>query len=58
MAKGIAESSNGKIKTGVYHADIADRDKESLHRRWREGHIQVVCATIGEQNLDSSSVEM
>lgn len=47
VAAGIAETSHGKIKTGIYHADVADRDKESLHKRWRNGDIQVVCATIG-----------
>ena len=47
MAAGISETSNGKIKTGIYHADVPDKEKESLHRRWRQGQIQVVCATIG-----------
>ncbi|KAF8588200.1 ATP-dependent DNA helicase [Ramaria rubella] len=46
VAAGIAETSGGKIKTGIYHADVGDKDKESLHKRWRQGHIQVVCATI------------
>lgn len=40
--------SGGKIKTGVYHADRHDREKEGLHVAWREGTIKVVCATIGE----------
>ena len=48
MAAGIAESSGGQIKTGIYHADVGDKNKESLHKRWRQGQIQVVCATIGE----------
>jgi ATP-dependent DNA helicase Q1 len=39
--------SNGTIKTGVYHADRPDREKEDLHVKWRQGHIKVVCATIG-----------
>lgn len=51
------EASNNKIKTGVYHADIGDRDKESLHRSWREGHIQVVCATIGQLELLHSNLD-
>ncbi|KAL4073701.1 ATP-dependent DNA helicase [Scleroderma citrinum] len=50
-AESVAESlqrwSNSRIKTGVYHADIADVQKEQLHRQWREGSVQVVCATIG-----------
>ncbi len=45
VAKGLSE--NG-IKSGVYHADVGDADKEALHRRWREGRVKVVCATIGE----------
>ena len=41
-------SSGGKIRTGVYHADVNDGEKERLHRLWREGKVKVVCATIGE----------
>ncbi len=48
VAEGIMTVSGGKIKTGVYHADVKDHDKEGLHRRWRQGGIQVVCATIGK----------
>ncbi|KAL4258185.1 ATP-dependent DNA helicase [Pleurotus pulmonarius] len=43
VAKGLSE--NG-IKSGVYHADVGDADKEALHRRWRDGKVKVVCATI------------
>lgn len=50
MAAGIAEASGGKIKTGIYHADVCDIDKESLHKRWRQGKIEVVCATIGKHS--------
>jgi RecG-like helicase len=46
VAQGLKESSNGKIKTGVYHADVGDEQKHSLHRRWREGKVNVVVATI------------
>ncbi|KAG8810526.1 hypothetical protein FRC17_002895 [Serendipita sp. 399] len=46
VATGLSEVSNGKIRTGVYHADIADNEKERLHRRWRSGEVKVVCATI------------
>ncbi|EPQ53743.1 ATP-dependent DNA helicase [Gloeophyllum trabeum ATCC 11539] len=46
VAKDLYEASGYKIKTGVYHAGIPDADKETLHRRWRNGEIQVVCATI------------
>ncbi|TFK49250.1 ATP-dependent DNA helicase [Heliocybe sulcata] len=46
VAQELYETSGGKIRTGVYHADVADSDKENLHKRWRKGEIQVVCATI------------
>ncbi|KAJ6621593.1 P-loop containing nucleoside triphosphate hydrolase protein, partial [Mycena sp. CBHHK59/15] len=46
VAEGLREQSQGKIKTGVYHADRKDNDKEALHKQWRKGVIQVVCATI------------
>ncbi|KAF8520930.1 ATP-dependent DNA helicase [Hysterangium stoloniferum] len=46
VATGIKEASHGQIKTGVYHADIGDKEKENLHKQWRNGSIQVVCATI------------
>ena len=47
VAQKLKEVSNGKIKTGVYHAKIADSEKENLHKAWRCGTIKVVCATIG-----------
>ena len=47
VAAGLTESSNGKIRTGVYHAEVADGKKEELHQRWRKGEVKVVCATIG-----------
>ncbi|KAJ7099603.1 ATP-dependent DNA helicase, partial [Mycena crocata] len=46
VADGLQDQSNGKIKTGVYHAERKDDDKEALHRQWRRGTIHVVCATI------------
>lgn len=46
MADALSELSDGKIKAGVYHADVDDRDKQRIHVRWREGKIRVVCATI------------
>lgn len=39
--------SEGRIKTGVYHAEIKDRDKEELHENWHLGKVKVMCATIG-----------
>ena len=39
--------SEGRIKTGVYHAEIRDRDKDELHEQWRLGEVKVMCATIG-----------
>jgi ATP-dependent DNA helicase Q1 len=47
VAKQLKKVSNGKIKTGVYHAKLADSEKENLHKAWRCGTIKVVCATIG-----------
>ncbi|KIJ63080.1 hypothetical protein HYDPIDRAFT_176149 [Hydnomerulius pinastri MD-312] len=46
VAENLQAVSNGRIRTGVYHADIADAQKEGLHRQWRQGSVQVVCATI------------
>ncbi|KAL5476913.1 hypothetical protein ACEPAI_3099 [Sanghuangporus weigelae] len=43
VAQGLAE---GKIRSGVYHADVHDRTKAELHERWRRGDVKVVCATI------------
>jgi len=48
VAEQLKVLSGGRIKTGVYHADIAPKKKESLHEAWREGKIKVVCATIGD----------
>ena len=46
MANGIQRVSEEQIRTGVYHADIGDGEKERLHKRWRNGEVKVVCATI------------
>ncbi|KAF8122865.1 ATP-dependent DNA helicase [Boletus edulis] len=46
VATSVEEESKGRIKTGVYHANVPDAQKEGLHRQWREGSVQVVCATI------------
>lgn len=48
MAEGLRERSRGRIKTGIYHADIEAERKQTLHEKWREGSVKVVCATIGE----------
>jgi ATP-dependent DNA helicase Q1 len=45
---GLEKCSGGKILTGVYHADRSDKDKEKLHKQWRQGVVKVVCATIGK----------
>lgn len=49
VATSLREGSKGQIRTGVYHADVPDSHKEDLHKRWREGSVQVVCATIGKR---------
>ncbi|KDQ53749.1 hypothetical protein JAAARDRAFT_136746 [Jaapia argillacea MUCL 33604] len=46
VAKGLEEQSEGKIKTGVYHSEVAQATKDALHDNWRKGVVQVVCATI------------
>ena len=48
VAEGLSKCSNGKILTGVYHAERHDREKEGLHVAWRKGNVKVVCATIGK----------
>lgn len=40
----LNELSNGKIKTGVYHAKKSDGEREQLQRLWWKGDVQVVCA--------------
>jgi ATP-dependent DNA helicase Q1 len=47
--------SEGRIKTGVYHAEIKARDKEQLHERWRLGEVKVMCATIGVSIVPTGS---
>lgn len=47
VAGQLEKQSGGRIKTGVYHSDIAAAEKERLHEAWRHGIIKVVCATIG-----------
>ncbi|KAK0468201.1 P-loop containing nucleoside triphosphate hydrolase protein [Desarmillaria tabescens] len=46
VAQRLYEQSEGKILTGVYHAEKKDGEKEDLHVKWRKGNIKVVCATI------------
>lgn len=46
VALGLEELSKGRIRTGVYNADVGDAEKEQIHREWREGRIHCVCATI------------
>lgn len=48
VAQELHTFTSGQIKTGVYHADVQDSQKESLHVRWRKGDVKVVCATIGK----------
>ena len=51
VAEGLKQESGGRIKTGVYHSKVEEEAKENLHRKWREGDIKVVCATIGGYSL-------
>ena len=57
VAETLYNMSDGQIKTGVYHADIPDTQKQLLHRRWRDGQIKVVCATIGGFRSPSLSLQ-
>ncbi|KAH8089929.1 ATP-dependent DNA helicase [Cristinia sonorae] len=45
-AQELYNKSNGKIKTGIYHSEVSPEDKQNLHHMWRNGQVQVVCATI------------
>lgn len=47
VAQELSSESNGKIRTGIYHSDVHEVRKMQLHRDWREGKVNVVCATIG-----------
>ncbi|KAF8633080.1 hypothetical protein AX15_001528 [Amanita polypyramis BW_CC] len=46
VAKELQEFSNGRLRTGVYHAGRDDVHKEKLHDEWRKGNVKIVCATI------------
>ncbi|PWY97991.1 ATP-dependent DNA helicase, partial [Testicularia cyperi] len=46
MAQTLKELSRNRIRTGRYHAGLDDQSKQQIHLHWREGRIQVVCATI------------
>ncbi|EGO29247.1 hypothetical protein SERLADRAFT_445074 [Serpula lacrymans var. lacrymans S7.9] len=46
VAENLHQISGGVIKAGVYHSEVPDGKKEQLHRQWRQGDVQVVCATI------------
>ncbi|KAF8886803.1 P-loop containing nucleoside triphosphate hydrolase protein [Infundibulicybe gibba] len=46
VAQKLNSFSNNRIKTGVYHSERSDDQKEALHSAWRKGAIKVVCATI------------
>ncbi|KAJ3823997.1 P-loop containing nucleoside triphosphate hydrolase protein [Lentinula raphanica] len=47
-AEKVAEElhSRGNIRTGVYHSERSESEKEKLHMNWQEGIVKVVCATI------------
>lgn len=46
FAEGISAASSGRIQASAYHADVEGHNKELIHEQWRDGRIQVVCATI------------
>ncbi|KAJ3813403.1 P-loop containing nucleoside triphosphate hydrolase protein [Lentinula aff. lateritia] len=39
-------NKRGGIRTGVYHSERSDSEKEKLHLNWQKGVVKVVCATI------------
>ncbi|KAH9019603.1 P-loop containing nucleoside triphosphate hydrolase protein [Lactarius deliciosus] len=45
VADQLCGESHGRIKTGIYHAEIDDKAKEDLHESWLSGEVKVVCAT-------------
>ncbi|KAH9059765.1 P-loop containing nucleoside triphosphate hydrolase protein [Lactarius vividus] len=45
VADQLCSESQGRIKTGIYHAEIDDKAKEDLHESWLSGEVKVVCAT-------------
>ncbi|KAF5356497.1 hypothetical protein D9757_012578 [Collybiopsis confluens] len=49
-------SKRGGIRTGVYHSDRPDGEKEKLHKDWQKGVVKVVCATIGWYPFRSSPI--
>ncbi|KAH8555970.1 P-loop containing nucleoside triphosphate hydrolase protein [Umbelopsis sp. PMI_123] len=46
VCEGILKESNGRIKCGMYHADLYDDDKERIHTLWRKNQLHVIVATI------------
>ncbi|KAL6299341.1 P-loop containing nucleoside triphosphate hydrolase protein [Sparassis latifolia] len=50
VAQKLKEESGQEIKTEVYHSDITRDAKEAIHKKWREGQVKVVCATLGESS--------
>ncbi|ORY27061.1 P-loop containing nucleoside triphosphate hydrolase protein [Naematelia encephala] len=46
VAEALREWSKQSIKTGVYHAGLEDWQKEGIHKDWRSGKVNVICATI------------
>lgn len=46
VADALRRLSDGRIRTGVYHADVDEADKQRVHADWRTGRVTVVCATI------------
>lgn len=51
VADSVLKESERKIRTGVYHAGVTDGQKLRLHEKWRNGDVQVVCATIGQHHV-------
>lgn len=46
VCESIIQESQGRIKCGVYHADLFEDDKEEIHTLWRQNKLHVIVATI------------
>lgn len=46
VADALRQHSGGRLRTGVYHADLDEAEKQRVHADWRAGRVAVVCATI------------
>jgi ATP-dependent DNA helicase Q1 len=53
VAASLQTESLGRIRCMVYHASIDDAGKSEVQRRWKDGDVDVVAATIAFGQLES-----